>query len=213
MDIVKIPGLTEKVFTDNATSDPDENKDALRKFFLEYASRKRGEDINIDGFYGGIIIMQDKWAAKVNEEDGKGYHIYTNMNLVRFLNNEQNDHLFGTESQAGKVTRDEDEVREMINNNDVAVSLLSNKDSAKILIYSYNNNYSAYQISRIKDILDIAAELVEDYPNGIRIGFTNSDRKMEDAHYTLELKEEIEEFLSQYEATTDSNQPEGGKSL
>ncbi len=208
MAIVKVPKLTEKIYSEDISKGSIENKKTLRKFLLEYAKRKRGANIHEDGFHGGIVIMHDKWAAKVNEEDGKDYHTNTNMNLVRFLNNE---HHFGTENEASKKALHENEVQAVIDNN-MIVNLLSSKDTAKILIFCYNNNHSSYQLSIVRDILEIGKELVRKYPDGIEVGFFNSDGIIEEKYYTYEQKEKIETFLNQYDSNNE-DQVDNKKSL
>ena len=195
MTVVKIPELTERIYTETHDSTPSENKETLRNFLLDYAKRKKGKDMYDNGFHGGIIIMPDRWAAKFNEDDGKDFHTKTNMNLVRYLNN---DNYFKNEGEASSKAIRDTEVQEVMDNN-IIVSLLSDKYAAKIVIFSYNNQHSPYQLHTVKDILDISKELVSKYEDGIEVGFFNKDGTIEAKHYTLDQKEKIESYLNKYE--------------
>ena len=120
--------LKERIYSSGDSE--EENLSQLENFFQEFASRKRGNSF-AEGLNGGMIITPTKWAAKVNEDDGKAYHVHTNMNLVRFLNGEMN--YFGTEIEAGRYALSDEETKTILNE-DIVVSLLSNKNDCRIIM-------------------------------------------------------------------------------
>ena len=185
--------LKERIYSSG--DNEEENFSQLEKFFQEFASRKRGKTF-AEGLNGGIIIKPTKWAAKVNEDDGKAYHVHTNMNLVRFLNGEL-EH-FETEIKAGRYALSKDETQAIIKE-DIVVSLLSDRDNCRIIMFCYNNRHSKFQISTLKMILRIAQDISKEYSDCLEIGFFDSEENIESDSLTQEQQEKIENYLNQYQ--------------
>ena len=185
--------LKEKVYF--SSENEEKNFTQLESFFQEFASRKRGNSFET-GLNGGIVIMPTKWAAKINENDGKAYHAHTNMNLVRFLNGERNH--FGSELEAGRYALSKEETKTILKE-DIIVSLVSNKNNCRIIMFCYNNKHSAFQLSTLKMILRVGQEISKEYSDCLEIGFFNEDGIIDLDRLTLEQKEKIENFLDQYQ--------------
>ncbi len=194
--------LTEKVYSGDLAREQLENENELWNFFHEYASRKRGNNVFKNGFYASMIIMPDKWAAKVNEQDGQDFHTHTNLNLVRFLNG---DDFFLTEDWAGRISLHEDESKKIIDEY-ISVSLLSCEDQCKIFIFCYNNKHTPFQISTVKEILKICKEIKNEYQGNLEISFFNKDKSIEMDQITDEQEKKIEELLNKYEVTEEVRQ-------
>ncbi len=78
--------LKEKIYT--ATKEDGRKKfEQVSSFLEEVAKRKRFDHVE-GGLQAAVVILPDKFAAKVNEEDGYGPHLDSKINLVKVLNDE-----------------------------------------------------------------------------------------------------------------------------
>lgn len=186
--------LTEKIYFLDNSYDEQTNKNMLINFFQEYISRKKGDSFQ-EGLHAGIVIAKDRWAAKINENDGQACHEHTNMNLIRFLNG---SNYFLTEQEAAKKLLSKAEINQ-ITKDLIHISLLSKEDKCRVLMFSYNNTHSNFQITIMKEILNICKEIKKNYQNNLEIGFFNRDGTIEVEELTKNHEMEIINYISQYE--------------
>ena len=71
--------LSEKVYSSNSIGEYE-----IRSFFDELVYRKREDPVE-GGLQASMIVLSNRFAAKVNEKDGTGLHLCEFVNLVKFL--------------------------------------------------------------------------------------------------------------------------------
>ena len=159
--------LEEKIYFGD-TNDLINVRNQLNLFFKELIKRKRNEPIE-GGLQASVVVYKDRAAAKVNENDGKGVHIASNINLTKFLfgdNNyltEKGIRYFGLyTNELGKFTKEAIEVR-----------ILDGQDSLMLAIHSYNEIESLFKLKVLKMIIDIC-KIIKDKNiyKEIEVGFS-----------------------------------------
>ena len=186
--------LTEKIYTSDESQGLSEVQAQLSKFFQELISRKKGASVK-DGLNAGMVLFPNSWAAKVNENNGTDYHSTTNMNLVRFLNGEN---VYYTEQQAAEVALSPEETRKVVYEG-MQISILSNEQNCKVLIFSYNNTHSLFQLSVLEELLQICEQIKDQYDNNMVVGFCNRSTMMEEDKIE-NVKERIQNLIEEKKA-------------
>ena len=80
--------LTEKIYVGTENNTDEDNYKELLSFFKELVERKRNDPIE-GGLQAAIVILSDSYGAKINENDGSGTHIASNINIVKHLKKEK----------------------------------------------------------------------------------------------------------------------------
>ncbi len=173
--------LSEKVYF---SSDIDEYE--IRTFFDELAIRKREEPVE-GGLQASMIVLPNKFAAKVNELDGNGLHLCEFVNLIKYLNN---DHKYFSQ-KAMKYPTIYDEQSRIISEEAVEVCILDGEETLMIAISSFRE-INDYQKELLKKIILVCSEYFDNYQN-IEIGI-NTPNVMVD--YTYLNKDNYEDICS-----------------
>ena len=167
--------LSEKVY---CSSDINESDYELRMFFDELVFRKREDPVD-GGLQAAMIVLSDRFAAKVNEEDGTSLHLSEFVNLVKYLNN---DNKYFSQ-KAMKFPMLYSEQTDIISREGIEIRILDGEDTLMIAICSFSE-INDYQKDILKRILFICNSNLDNYQNieigistpNVIVDFTNLDR-------------------------------------
>ena len=150
-------------------------KKQLYLFFNEIIIRRRNDPIE-GGLQASIVIYKDRAAAKVNEHDGKGVHIASNVNLTKFLFGDKKYITeFGTR-YFGLYMND----MMTITKDAVTVRILDGKDYLMLAIQSYHEIDSLFKLKVIKMIIDICKSIKnKNIYKEIEVGLNTKNINME----------------------------------
>lgn len=166
--------LSEKVYS---SSDIDSDYE-LRMFFDELIFRKREDSVD-GGLQAAMIVLSDRFAAKVNEEDGTSLHLSEFVNLVKYLNN---DHEYFSQ-KAMKYPMLYSEQSEIISREGIEIRILDGEDTLMIAICFFSE-INDYQKDILKKILFLCNSNLDNYQNieigistpNVIVDFTDLDR-------------------------------------
>ena len=147
--------LSEKIYHGNYLNIEDIKKQ-LKSFFNELIKRKRNDPLE-GGLQASIIIYKDRCAFKINELDGAGLHVISEVNLTKFLYNDNN---YLTEKAAGHFGLYMSEMM-TITKDAISVRILDGEDKLMVAITSSGNIQSKFEIEVLKYIINICKNIKE----------------------------------------------------
>ena len=130
--------LAEKIYS---ASNEDYERKPLYDFFQEVIRRRT---YNIEGgLQAAFVIVPDKIGAKVCEEDGKALHVHSHINILRFLNG-NNDYIPTRKIRQLNLYREEQ--LELITQG-VEGRIISNPEELDVIIFAHQARLSPFQNS------------------------------------------------------------------
>lgn len=160
----------------------------LRLFFNELIERKREDPIE-GGLQAGMIILSDEFAAKINENDGSGLHSCTNINLVKYLNN---DYRYYSDKAMRFPALYWDQTK-VLSEEGVEIRILNGSEELMIEM-SAVNNINNYQKEIIKKIISICKDIMDNYQK-VMIGIHIPNMVIECRDLNDESYEDIMDIL------------------
>lgn len=175
--------LSEKVYSSNSIGEYE-----IRSFFDELVYRKREDPVE-GGLQASMLILANKFAAKVNEEDGYGLHICEYVNLVKYL---YNDHKYFSQ-EAMKFPMLYSKESSIISEEGVEVRILDGDKSLIIYISSFKM-INDYQKEVLKKLLLVCREKLDNYQN-IEIGINTPNVLLESTNLDIDNYESINSII------------------
>ena len=187
--------LEEKIYYSTDTSNQLDTQNQLLSYFKELIKRKR-DDIEEEGLQGSIIILPHKFAAKISEENGKGTHQNNNVNLVRYLNNEDT-YISKIGMQYPAIYKEE--IKQIIKEG-IEIRIIATEETLKLAIISSDNIKTIYQAKALKNIISICQKLMKEkaIPN-IEIGLSTPTTKIDFDDWNNERAEMFNNAIEQEE--------------
>lgn len=175
--------LSEKVYSSNSIDECE-----IRSFFDELVYRKREDPVE-GGLQASMLILANKFAAKVNEEDGYGLHICEYVNLVKYL---YNDHKYFSQ-EAMRFPMLYSEQLDVIMQEGIEVRILDGDKSLIIYISSFKM-INDYQKEVLKKLLLVCKEKLDNYQN-IEIGINTPNVLLESTNLDIDNYESINSII------------------
>ena len=175
--------LIERV---HSSSDIDEYE--IRSFFDELVLRKREDPIE-GGLQASMIVLSNRFAAKVNEEDGYGSHLCEYVNLIKYL---YNDHKYFSQ-EAMKFPMLYFKESSIISEEGVEICFLDGENSLIISISSFKM-INDYQKDVLKKLLLVCSENLDYYQN-IEIGINTPNVLLESTNLDMDNYESINSII------------------
>lgn len=175
--------LSEKVYSSNSIDECE-----IRSFFDELVYRKREDPVE-GGLQASMLILANKFAAKVNEKDGTGLHLCEFVNLVKFLND---DHTYFID-KAMRFPMLYSKQHDVIMQEGIAVRILDGDKSLIISISSFKM-INDYQKEVLKKLLLVCREKIDNYQN-IEIGINTPNVLLESTNLDIDNYESINSII------------------
>lgn len=175
--------LSEKVYSSNSIDEYE-----IRSFFDELVYRKREDPVE-GGLQASMLILANKFAAKVNEKDGTGLHLCEFVNLVKFLND---DHTYFID-KAMRFPMLYSEQLDVIMQEGIEVRILDGDKSLIISISSFKM-INDYQKEVLKKLLLVCREKLDNYQN-IEIGINTPNVLLESTNLDIDNYESINSII------------------
>ena len=138
----------------------------INDFFNELISRQRGDEKDETAIQAVMTVSNDKFAAKIAENNGLDPHQITDNNLIRFLCNERNFYKSNANLKYAifKALLSDNEKQMLYEN--LNVRILSSEDTLKVYC-TVNESIllSDYQLDVIQFIGDTLKELAKNNPD------------------------------------------------
>ena len=151
----------------------------LTLFFDELIKRKRNDPID-GGLQASVVIFEDRFGAKVNELDGCGLHIISEVDLTKFLFNDNN---YLTEKAAEHFGLYISEIMK-ISSEAITIRILDGYDELMIAIASENKLKSKFEVEIIKTIIKICDNIKKNkYYKSIKLGINLPNTSMDFSDY------------------------------
>lgn len=148
--------------------------------------KRRRDDFKEGGLQAEMLIMPEDFAAKVNENDGLGYHYVSALNLLRYLKGED-DYYTNDAAQRQYIVKDD--VREKTAYG-VDINIIAAKEWVQFAIHASNMtiDLSNFQIDVLENLIILLKEMqkynlnlyveVGLYTNHNAVEFVSSDDKV-----------------------------------
>ena len=151
--------LQEKIYLLDDNSNENDIDNQLEMFFQELLRRKRDDPFE-DGLQAGGIIYPDKFAFKVNENDGMAPHTHTFETLAQYIDGETKFSEIETIGYTG-IRHGDPHSWLTINRQGFTIRILMGKDHLVIAIETTSNLISIFQLNIIKKIINITKTIFE----------------------------------------------------
>ena len=177
----------EKIYVFNQMDSEEDIDKNLMEFFKELVNRRRN-DIHEGGLQACAIIMPEKSAMKVTEQDGTTPHGYTYLNLIKHLNG---DHQYYTRAGAQNFVLSQKESREK-NESGIEIRIVDSANKIMLAINSKIKTLSQHQIDMLNKIL-LNCKIIKDSNiyNIFEVGCFVAECKVDIADLTDEQYENI----------------------
>lgn len=182
--------LKETIYHGKSNDDLEEIKQQLVLFSKELIERRR--DIPYEeGLQAVMVIFEDKFGAKITENDGESTHIHSLINTVKFLNDDHNYVTRDGVSRYNLIKKEYSQLMEGIN-----MRILDGENRIMFAITLDNDKTSPYQYQILKMFLDLWRSIKENnIYEIIEIGITLPEYKMEFCTDWDEKFKELEEIF------------------
>lgn len=162
-----IDKLNEKVYSARIGDSKEEIVQILYYFFDELVKRKR-KKTSEGGLHAGLVIDQDSFGAKINEDDGKHSHLGTSINLVKYLNK---DDYFITDKAIGNSKLYKDALNQL-STQSVESRIVAGDRKLVMTFVSNHNALTNFQLDILESIAFACKLLVDNaIYDDINIGF------------------------------------------
>lgn len=151
----------------------------LTLFFEELIKRKRNDPID-GGLQASTVIFEDRFGAKVNELDGGGLHIISEVDLTKFL---FNDSQYLTEKASEHFGLYMSEIMKL-SAEAITIRILDGIDELMIAITSENKLKSKFEVEMLKIIIKICDNIKKNnYYKSIKLGINLPNISMDFSDY------------------------------
>ena len=148
--------LEEKIYHGDRFDDSKDISRQLNLFFSNLIKRKRNTPIE-GGLQASLIILEDAFAAKVNEDDGMATHARSQVNLVKYLNHDKN---YITNQGVRKAIVYKDEVLQL-SREGIEIRILDGEDHLMLAIYGATDIHTKFQMETLQKVLFYCRQIKE----------------------------------------------------
>ena len=184
--------LEEKIYSSTAENTKDELETQINLFSKELITRRRKKAYS-GGLQAVMIILNDSFGAKVNEDNGNGTHLHSYMNLIKFLNGDYN---YITSEGTNKHQLLKKETSQQYNES-INIRILDGEERIDLAIYTYRKELSPFQQQVLDIFLDTWNEIKkENIYKEIKIGMYLPGIKMEACDNWYEQYQKLDNELN-----------------
>ena len=159
----------EKFYVCSEKASDEENEKSLLSFFTELVDRRR-DDPYEGGLQACAVILPDRSAMKICEDDGIAPHSHTFVNLIKHLNN---DHKYFTLKGNSNFMLTNPERKQLIEKG-VEVRILNGKSEINFIINSNLAVLSEYQVEMVSKLISACKVLKDNKTyDTVQVGFHN----------------------------------------
>ena len=184
--------LKEKIYYGNIKSSEQEILIKLYDFFFSLYKRKRYVPFE-GGLQASLVCLDDSFAAKICEDDGKEPHMINEYNLYNYLNNNNRYISYKDIRKPNLFIND----LSCILNSGFSIRILSGDETLVLAIVSNINIDDQFQIDILKKIISICQILLNNnFFQDIQIGVHTNNIKIELDESNNNFKEIFDSLLN-----------------
>ena len=141
--------LQEKIYNCTSSDDDEILKEQIALFSKELIKRRKYIPSE-GGLQAVMLISEDKFGAKINENNGEGTHHHSFINTIKFLNGDTN---YVTPEGSARIYFIKKEYYQCFNEC-INIRIIDNDEKIDFIITSKCKKTSAFQNKVLKTLLD-----------------------------------------------------------
>ena len=175
--------LEEKVYSSKNIDDLDQQ---IRLFYDELLLRRR-DDVEEEGLQAAGVIYPDAFAAKICENNGKGTHQNSFVNLTKYLNGDNN---YLSEAGTGYFMLYMDIMKQL--QDSIQIRILSKEEELVLSITGSKPITNDFQLYTLKKLLIKAKEMNNNGFNSVIVGVALPNIYFEHTNISDEMISDID---------------------
>lgn len=170
-----IDELEEKIYYGTKQNNEEELNGVLKQFLIEVYKRRRNDPIE-GGLQAEMIIMPEKFAAKITENEGLGSHYATSINLLRFIKGESSYYRDDV-TQYSVIIKDE--ILDILTNG-IEIRILAGQENIMFAISSNREHLSDFQIELLENQINLLKKVQQKNDDiYVEVGFSTPNSSIE----------------------------------